>query len=194
VHLHLALEPASASRGRRFVRDTATGWDLGVDADQLDVLELLASELITNSLVHARSELEVTADHDQRGVRVAVSDLDSRRPVLFPPDDRALGGRGLALVDMLADDWGVDDLPDGKAVWFRLAVANPTTPADTAGQPQQGAGSTRPTSTGTAPSRPAAQGSGAGAGAAIPPPPEMPLVERGQLKDGVPLILMPDVE
>lgn len=93
-------------------------------ADQLDVLELLTSELITNSLVHARSEMEVTAHHDQRGVRVSVSDLDSRRPVQFPQDDGALGGRGLALVDALADDWGVDDHPDGKAVWFRLRVAN----------------------------------------------------------------------
>jgi anti-sigma regulatory factor (Ser/Thr protein kinase) len=123
VRLRLALEPASAHRGRAFLRAQVTGWDLAIDADQVDVLELLTSELITNSLVHARSELEVTVHHDQRGVRVSVSDLDSRRPIISPHDDGALGGRGLVLVDALADDWGVDDLPEGKAVWFRLRVA-----------------------------------------------------------------------
>jgi len=123
VSLHLPPESASARKGRTFLRAQVAAWHLGVDTDQLDVLELLTSELITNSVVHARSELEVTANHDQRGFRVTVSDMDSRRPVLFPQDDGALGGRGLALVDALADDWGVDDLPDGKAVWFRLRVA-----------------------------------------------------------------------
>ncbi len=127
MHLRLPLEPASARRGRTFVRAVVAGWEPGADADRLDVLELLASELITNSLVHARSELEITADRDQRGVRVAVSDLDSRRPVVLPYDEHALGGRGLALVDVLADEWGVDQLPEGKAVWFRLQVANPNT-------------------------------------------------------------------
>ena len=83
MRLRLPLEPASASRGR-LLRAQVAGWDLGMAADQLDVLELLTSELITNSLVHARSEMEVTAHHDQRGVRVSVSDLDSRRPVQFP--------------------------------------------------------------------------------------------------------------
>lgn len=124
AHLRLAPEPASAGRGRTFLRSQVAGWHLGIDTDELDVLELLTSELITNSLVHARSELEIAAHHDSWGVRVSVSDLDSRRPVLFPQDDGALGGRGVALVDALADDWGVDDLPDGKAVWFRLRVAH----------------------------------------------------------------------
>lgn len=79
------------------------------------MLELLTSELITNGLVHARSELELTAQLDRTGLRVAVSDLDTRCPVLFPQAENAMGGRSLALIDTLAADWGVDDLPDGKA-------------------------------------------------------------------------------
>src|SRR5680860_477742 len=90
VSLHLPPESASARKGRTFLRAQVAAWHLGVDTDQLDVLELLTSELITNSVVHARSELEVTANHDQRGFRVTVSDMDSRRPVLFPQDDGAL--------------------------------------------------------------------------------------------------------
>ena len=124
VLLRLSPEPASAGTGRAFLRARVSGWDLGIDDDRLDVLELLTSELITNGVVHARSELELTAQLDRAGLRVAVSDVDTRHPVLFPQDENALGGRGLAHIDTLADDWGVDDLPDGKAVWFRLRLAD----------------------------------------------------------------------
>jgi len=53
-------------------------------------------------------------------VRVEVSDDDSRLPVLAAPDPDALGGRGLAMVDLLASAWGVREEAVGKTVWIEL--------------------------------------------------------------------------
>lgn len=98
-----------------------------MDSDQLDVLELLASELITNCLLHTHtSELAITANQDQQGVCVTVTDADPDRPVRLRAPS-TLAGRGLVLVDALADAWGVDYLCDGKAVWFRLDCARGVT-------------------------------------------------------------------
>lgn len=99
VCLRPALEPALASRGRTFLCPQVRGLESGIDTDQLDVLQLLASELITNSLVYARTKPEITAHYDQRGVRLSVSDLNSRRPVPFHRHGRGeAGGRGHALL------------------------------------------------------------------------------------------------
>jgi len=56
-------------------------------------------------------------------VRVEVSDDDSRLPVLADVDPDALGGRGLALIDVLATAWGVREEDVGKTVWVELHVA-----------------------------------------------------------------------
>ena len=122
VRLVLPMEASSARRGRLVVRSEVAQWDTGVDNDQLDVLELLTSELITNCLLHAATpELEVTARHHQEGIRVSVSDWDSQRPLLLHDEHPAvLGGRGLILVHAFADDWGVDEYRMGKAIWFSL--------------------------------------------------------------------------
>lgn len=122
MRLRLPCDPRSARRGRSTLRRVAASWDTGMDCDQLYVLELLTSELITNCLVHACSvHHDVIATHDAVGIRVSVSDGQSDRPVLLPDEHPSvLGGRGLVLVHTYADDWGIDELPAGKATWFRL--------------------------------------------------------------------------
>lgn len=84
--------------------------------------ELIVSELVTNAVVHARSDVVVTMTvlPDPAGtsqLRVAVRDIDSRLPRWEQVGDDALGGRGLELVRSLSHDCGVeiDDL--GKTVW-----------------------------------------------------------------------------
>jgi hypothetical protein len=53
-------------------------------------------------------------------LQVRVRDGSPVLPARRAADDRDEGGRGLALVDTLSSDWGVDPQPDGKHVWFAL--------------------------------------------------------------------------
>ncbi|MHC0430602.1 ATP-binding protein [Streptomyces sp. O3] len=86
-----------------------------------DVAELLTSEIVTNALVHTDREAVVTATVGPRGLRVEVRDFVARRPRPRMPDaDDGTHGRGLILVQSLADDWGVRGHEIGKSVWFEL--------------------------------------------------------------------------
>ena len=85
-----------------------------------DIATLLASELVTNAVLHARSAVELRLHIDGGRVRVEVHD-GSAMPVTprhFTSD--AATGRGLLLVTELAAAWGSDVGPDGKCVWFEL--------------------------------------------------------------------------
>ena len=86
------------------------------------MVELLVSELVTNSVLHARSEVEVRLQARGKTLRVDVTDGSPRRPVLRNHDDKAMTGRGLALVAELSSEWGVVETPDGKSVWFVVAA------------------------------------------------------------------------
>jgi anti-sigma regulatory factor (Ser/Thr protein kinase) len=121
LHLRLGMEATSPSRGRKAVRAEIAGWSPGCNTDWLDTLELLTSELITNALLHADTRaIDVTALQARDGVLVTVTDGDSRGPVLLPDEHPGvLGGRGLLLVDALADQWGINRHSTGKTVWFR---------------------------------------------------------------------------
>ncbi|MEV7190237.1 ATP-binding protein [Streptomyces sp. NPDC093510] len=86
-----------------------------------DVAELLTSELVTNALVHTDHDAIVTATVGPRGLRVEVRDFVGRRPEpRVPTADDGTSGRGLILVQSLADAWGVRTHGVGKAVWFEL--------------------------------------------------------------------------
>ena len=113
----MSLEPlprlVSAARG--FVTSQAAC----AHSETMDALELLTSELVTNAVIHARTALRVgvimTADY----VVVTVHDLDLGHTEISP--ELREGGRGLELVELLADAWDVHkDATGGKTVWFRL--------------------------------------------------------------------------
>ncbi|MGX1134093.1 anti-sigma regulatory factor (Ser/Thr protein kinase) [Streptomyces glaucescens] len=88
-----------------------------------DVAELLTSELVTNALVHTDDDAVLTATVGPRGLRVEVRDFVARRPRLRAPDaDDGTHGRGLLLVQSLADAWGVRPHAVGKSVWFELGA------------------------------------------------------------------------
>lgn len=115
----LAPDPMSARAARRFVGDTLQQW--GCEG-ATEVALLLTTELVTNAVIHARTNLAVRIAADERRLRVAVSDKSHDPPRLragFPDLDER--GRGLPLVDALSSSWGVDWRVDGKAVWFELA-------------------------------------------------------------------------
>jgi anti-sigma regulatory factor (Ser/Thr protein kinase) len=91
--------------------------------DTSEVAELLVSELVTNAVVHAQSRLVLQVEVADPRVEVSVEDLGGGLPLPTPdaPEDDSVGGRGLLLVDALADSWGCEQTPSGKRVWFELA-------------------------------------------------------------------------
>jgi anti-sigma regulatory factor (Ser/Thr protein kinase) len=113
----LRPEPASVRDARRFVCDrlSAIGF-----ADAVFVGELLVSELVTNAVLHARTDIRVEVDQRGDVVRIGVSDRSLRgvRPRAHSIESGT--GRGLLLVDRMAQRWGVDLHDDGKVVWFEL--------------------------------------------------------------------------
>ncbi|MFG2985200.1 ATP-binding protein [Streptomyces sp. NPDC048258] len=91
--------------------------------DSAEVAELLVTELVTNALVHTEQGAEVSASLAATRLRVEVRDYASRRPLPYVPTaDDGTHGRGLMLVQALADAWGVDVVEPGrgKVVWFEL--------------------------------------------------------------------------
>ncbi|MCF1509675.1 ATP-binding protein [Streptomyces glomeratus] len=82
----------------------------------VDAVLLTISELVTNAHVHAHSSAQLVLTWDTRCLHVAVHDNSSHLPTRRPPSDERLGGRGMLLVDALADEWQARPCPDGKIV------------------------------------------------------------------------------
>lgn len=81
---------------------------------------LLVSEMVTNAVRHGGPPLVVEVDCDEVALQVRVRDGSPVLPVSRTPDPAAEGGRGMVLLQLLSDDWGVEPAEDGKSVWFRL--------------------------------------------------------------------------
>jgi anti-sigma regulatory factor (Ser/Thr protein kinase) len=113
----LRPETVSVRVARRFVVETLRSWD---PAGEVEVAELLTSELVTNAVLHVGSEVGLAVRLTARAVRVEVRDASPEPPVPRHYEDDALTGRGLRLVETMADAWGFDPNGDGKVVWFEL--------------------------------------------------------------------------
>jgi anti-sigma regulatory factor (Ser/Thr protein kinase) len=117
--LHLEHHPTAAGRARTFVHDQCHA--VGINDGTRETAVLLTSEIVTNAFLHGRSRATVTLSADEYRLRVEVGDDNTRLPHKATPDREALNGRGLAIVDMLAHNWGADAHQQGKVVWFELA-------------------------------------------------------------------------
>lgn len=135
--LGLPAHPASAGLARRLVAEVVGDDGSGLVEDA----QLLVSEVVTNAVVHARSEVGVTVSLVPGGVRVEVADHSPHLPSPRSYDSASTTtGRGLELVAMLATDFGVIAHEDGKVVWFTLDRGG--APSGTAA-PERSAGSAR---------------------------------------------------
>src|SRR5690349_14777144 len=101
-----ALRPTTASvlAARHFVARTLREWQLGDDVT-LEAM-LLASEVVTNAIVHARSNAFVRVRLLDHVLRVEVHDGTRQLPTPRQPDLHAESGRGLMLVDAYSSTWG----------------------------------------------------------------------------------------
>ncbi|MEU3661378.1 ATP-binding protein [Streptomyces sp. NPDC032940] len=122
----LPAHPQSAGEARRFVRDVLDG----VAPDAADTAQLLVSELVTNAVVHAHTEVEVRAWAADGRVHVHVSDREPGRGLVPHKGGTAYAGtgRGLAMVEEMASSHGVLVGEDHKTVWFELWPDTPEPP------------------------------------------------------------------
>ncbi|MFD5231409.1 ATP-binding protein [Streptomyces qaidamensis] len=127
----LSTGPKAARDWAREHLDTL-GWSDNSSRTVDDVL-LAISELVTNAHVHAHSTARLVMTWDGRCLHTTVHDDDAKLPTPREPSRDRLGGRGMFLVDALADEWEARPCPYGKAVTacFRL----PPTAEDIRGQP-----------------------------------------------------------
>ncbi|MER6154820.1 ATP-binding protein [Streptomyces sp. NPDC001868] len=102
---------------RRALRELLRQWGR---PGRSEIAELLTSELVTNALIHTDHDAVLTATVSPRGLHVEVRDFVGRRPRPRTTSDDSTHGRGLLLVQSLADAWGVRAHGVGKAVWFDL--------------------------------------------------------------------------
>ena len=118
-------EPERVAVARQQLREQLHDWPC---ADQVDSAVLLISETATNVLVHTDADAllvaEVTGEPGARRIRVEVTDISDDLPHKRRPGELASSGRGLMLIEMLADAWGVDPRGEGKSIWFELYERN----------------------------------------------------------------------
>ncbi|MGV9387513.1 SpoIIE family protein phosphatase [Streptomyces olivaceus] len=122
-------EPARIATARQHLRDLLHDWP---DEEQRDAAVLLLSELLTNVLVHTDADAllvaEIAGEPGERGIRVEVTDNGDDLPHKRRPGEMASSGRGLVLIELLADAWGVAPRGTGKSIWYELYASTP--PAD----------------------------------------------------------------
>jgi anti-anti-sigma factor len=133
--LPLAPTATAPAAARLYVRDVLQYWRLALpDQEVIDRAELLADELVTNAVVHARTPLRLRLELRGDCLHIAVHDAGPRLLRLVPNHPDAKAGRGLRLIDRLASAWGVDRRPgEGKVVWCMLRLWQRPGPAASSG-------------------------------------------------------------
>lgn len=119
--LDLPPQRRSVGVGRHWVVRIAA--EAGVTGMANQVVELLASELLANAVLHGSADkaIRLHMSTTDRFVRVAVTDNLPQRPVVLHPEPIAPAGRGMAIIEAMSNRWGVDPLPTGgKTVWFEI--------------------------------------------------------------------------
>jgi anti-sigma regulatory factor (Ser/Thr protein kinase) len=122
----LAPELKSVVAARRLLGVATQAWH--VEEGTAGDAALTMSELVTNSVLHARTPVGVAVRRLGTGVRIEVSDGNDHLPVLEAarPEDllanRSMTGRGLALVAAMSDRWGADPTTEGKVTWAEVGT------------------------------------------------------------------------
>ncbi|MFD5568444.1 SpoIIE family protein phosphatase [Streptomyces cadmiisoli] len=115
-------DPEALIAARHMIRAAVRAWSA---ADRSDEVELVADELITNALMHTEGAaivtLRVLSGTDRR-LRVEVEDSSSALPRRRDAGESGVSGRGLLLVELLTDVWGVEARGGGKCVWCEFVV------------------------------------------------------------------------
>ena len=112
--------PEAPRAARRFVAQTLARFgsaNRGIEA------EIVVSELVSNAVIHAQTDLTVTLALSAGAIRIEVRDQNRAPPSARSPSALSISGRGLPLIAALASSWGVNQFGDGKVVWAQIARA-----------------------------------------------------------------------
>jgi anti-sigma regulatory factor (Ser/Thr protein kinase) len=126
IEWRLPRHARSVGRARTLFREQAAPW--GLSPDVTDTAELLLSELMTNAYRHAKTpagrEIWARCVVTETRLRVTVTDANDTLPTPGTASLDDESGRGLALVEALADDWGAErrHCCIGKEAWFELVL------------------------------------------------------------------------
>ncbi|MEW2520151.1 ATP-binding protein [Actinacidiphila alni] len=123
VQLEVGVDPAEVGRARRWARSRLAGSGIGADEPVAETLILLISELVTNAVVHTGCPAVLRMlfpAAPASPVRVEVADTSQAPPAPRHAHCDETGGRGLELVDGLADRWGWQPEGAGKQIWCEV--------------------------------------------------------------------------
>src|SRR5690348_1289966 len=120
IAVELPAKPRSVTAARHIALELLAAWEAPHNAEDV---ALLITELVTNVVDHVGGDsaliLELSLTEDR--LHVGVVDGSSVRPVARELDQDNPRGRGVRIVQAIADRWGSDDHHGGKRVWFELS-------------------------------------------------------------------------
>lgn len=106
------------AKARRFVKTNLEAWRV---TEHLDDALLVVSELVTNAVLHAGTDLTVSVARRNDVIRLAVQDAYRVLPLASDAETQSPTGRGLVVVAAVARRWGADFADSGKVVWADIA-------------------------------------------------------------------------
>ena len=118
ANLRLPHSDRAPRIARAFVAENLQSWQLD---DLIEPASLVVSEVVTNAVIHARSDAELVLERTPTALRISVTDRGSgltREPGSTGSD----GGRGLLIVQQLSTSWGAEPTGDGNRVWAELPI------------------------------------------------------------------------
>ncbi len=110
----------AASSARRLVEESLQQW--GARPEVVHDVVLMASELVTNAMMHGRSPIDLLLRSNGTQIVLEVQDRGAFRPRRLQPTEQDERGRGLHIVSELADQWGSRSTANGKSVWATRAL------------------------------------------------------------------------
>ncbi|NNN30917.1 ATP-binding protein [Streptomyces sp. S3(2020)] len=137
----LSATPRGARQARRLTARQLDAWGHPYGSDVNATAQQVVAELAANAVTHGRVpgrdfalRLTLTAEAT---LRIEVSDARSDRRLRYVTDPDAEGGRGLILVTLLSQAWGVMERGVGKTVWAELSLKEPESHGGTTIAPQR---------------------------------------------------------
>lgn len=118
-------DPSAVAFARDRVLTLVRAWGVPLDEDKREAVKLVASELITNAVVHASGFVTVGLYLNDDRLLLVVHDGSPAEPRRQHAKHDDEDGRGLALVDSLATRNGWDRTQSGKKVWAEFEVPAP---------------------------------------------------------------------
>ena len=120
VTVTMTMDGAAPRHARRFLDDH---WCVEHAALLRPQAELVVTELVSNAVQHGEAPVVLSLDcGGVSGVVISVSDANPNLPRVQTVGPHAASGRGVRLVELLSDEWGVKTRPGGKSVWSRLVA------------------------------------------------------------------------